>query len=222
MKRLLLLVPLALVGAVACVPSNTPPGDLIGNFTFDTTLPLTADGGLTPEDQAAFSDCIPTLSEVVPSNFTFDAVLSTDGGTGFFTYGGKSRDGVFDGQFLVGSLREERRFTACTCKGNGKVYVDETIRFAVLSSSQAAALQAAGVPCSANLLDGGVPLNPAAGIVPPSRNSSGYDAVWACGELVDVVEPDPPSDAGVCTCTGQDAGWTCAINYPVTGTRKGI
>jgi hypothetical protein len=161
---------------LSCTTSQKFPGsELIGTFIFTASL--------------SSNDC--QFSEVPDGGFTFSGTFSYNpGGAAYFTVGRTNRDAGFDGQYVVSEAVAPREFIACQC-GNGTL-VDETLRVALLSQSQK---DASDGGCPPNPLDGGVPL-PDGGIQPPQRRGSKFDAVLACGELVDVVIPSAPT----CQC----------------------
>ena len=180
-----------LLAGAACVGGEKFAGDeLLGAFHL-TANPV--------------SDNCP-FTEVPDGGFTFDGTFSryrNPGTQAFFTINTVVRDAGFDGQILTSELSATRQFQACNCTATT---VDETLRVALLSSSQDNALNHA---CPTNPLDGGVPgARPDAGIMLPSSMPAGFDAVRACGELLDVVVVPP--DAG-CTCSG------CQLQYQVQG-----
>lgn len=144
--------------------------------------------------------------------FGFKGTLSYDPGssTAYFTVHDPTgtevtRPAQLDGGILISEGTAPRSFTECNCAQN--VTVDETLTVALLSGSQAAALDGGCPPSS---LDGGVPApNADAGITGPGMTASGFDAPLVCGTQVDQVQP-----GSGCTC---DA---CALRYAVTGSRE--
>lgn len=200
---------LAIVAAVTVIsgcplPDNGPGDEVIGNFGFDVVdAPLpAADSG----EVEALPRC--ALAEAPDGGFEFSARVShfRDGGQAFVTVGGVDRTAEFDGQVVVAAYTASRRFEACGCSAT---VLEESMRFAILSSSQNAA---AGNECPNHPLDGGVPAPvPDGGVLPPGPTESGFDAVRACGELVDVLRPDP---AAGCHC---DA---CLWRYEIRGVRR--
>lgn len=187
----------ALLALVGCQSNPGIPGQSIGLFSFVAT--------------PVFSDC--SLLTAVPSvddgGFTFQGTFSRDPNSSQanFLYGNVQRDGGFDGQILTSEAMAPRHFMECVCD---PVLVDETLRVALLSSSQD---DAVGHRCPSNPLDGGVPsANPDGGVSPPCPAQDACDAVRACGELVDVVVI---ADAG-CQCPG------CSVRFQVEGQRTAL
>src|SRR5262249_444463 len=193
MRSAVILVPAAI--CLACSGSQRPPGDeVMGTFNFTAT--------------PVFLSC--TLTEVPSDGFTFEATFSRNKSPGteaFITSFGSSRAATFDGQFVASELVAPRTFTnrMVSC---GSINVDRTNLGALLSASQAALLTST-CPSTDVLFDGGIP-GPDAGAALPSSQSSGFDAVHACGTLDDVTLPD----------AGNLCGGQCVLSYTVDGKRK--
>ena len=176
---------------VACPGSSKYPGDeVMGTFSFTAEI--------------VSNDC--NFAEVPDSGFGFQGTFSRDrdAGTAYFTVNGISRSAIFDGQYVTSEATAPRQFGACNCTST---ILDETLKVALLSTSQVASLPDPG-QCPANPLDGGVPI-PDGGILPPASTGRDFDALRACGELTDVVVPD----AG-CSCS------TCRFVSRVQGIRQ--
>jgi hypothetical protein len=193
-----LWIPGSLCGLVglwfACQSASKIPGEEIGTFSF-TATPVS----------------IGCLFQAVPdSGFTFEATLSheVDSSKAYLRVGNVERAAGFDGQIFVSEHTAPRTFQECNCRGGSTTVIDETLRVAVLSRSQDEALKAA---CPDNVLDGGIPApSPDSGILPPGPRGGSFDAVAACGDLLDVVVvPD-----GGCDCSG------CSMLFSVRGQRK--
>lgn len=140
--------------------------------------------------------------------FEFTARVSRnfDAGQAYVVIGGVTRDATFDGQVVQAGFTAARRFTECDCVDTD---VEETLTMALLSTSQNAALQNT---CPGNPLDGGVPQpSPDGGVLRPDTTPRGFDAIRACGELVDIVRPREGSN---CQCTA------CWMRYQVRGVRR--
>lgn len=182
----------ALVALYACANSPQIIGVLIGNFTF-TATPVS-------------NDC-PFIS-VPDGGFTFDAILSHDPSStkAGMLVANVERDAGFDGQYFVSLQSASRQFSDCGPNCD-KTRIDETIRIALLSRTQDEALSH---NCPPNPLDGGVPA-PDGGVVLPGPIPGGFDAVRACGEMVDAVVPD----GGACTCAA------CTMVFQLEGVPKG-
>lgn len=176
----------------------------MGTFDFTAQVVKRSDGGLDP----AYQDCLArNITEVPTEDFTFQATFSRDPDTRetWINIGGISRKAIFDGQYVDTLFGASRQFQAFD--GGGQLA--ETLHVALLSRSQSLAL---GGGCPADALDGGVPGADAdGGVTLPGSIPGGFDALRACGVLVDVVEPPPD-------CRGCSAG--CTLRYPVTGVRK--
>ncbi len=176
----------------ACPGSQKFPGDeLIGTFAFTTEI--------------VSNDC--PFAEVPDSGFAFQGTFSRDrdAGTAYLTVNGVSRSATFDGQYVTSEATAPRQFGACLCLST---ILDETLKVALLSASQVAALPNSE-QCPTNPLDGGVP-TPDGGILPPGSTGRVFDALRACGELTDVVVPP---DAG-CSCT------SCSFISRLQGIRQ--
>jgi hypothetical protein len=186
----------------ACVGVSYPGSEIIGTFDFTAFVP-------PPDTPAPPGTC--TFSEMPTQDFTFTGTFSRnpDGGT-FFTLGDKNRSATFDGQIIASSESAPRQFDECGCSGGTNV--DETLTVALLSRSQTDALPDPS-RCPGNPLDGGVP--PVGGsITGPGSTGSSFDAVLACGILIDnvVVSASCPPSPGVCT--------DCGVSYSVQGVRR--
>jgi len=180
-----------LLPALACV-DTTQPGELIGTFSL-IALP----------EGPGFTDC--QLSGLADAGFTFSATLRwepTDGGA-WMVVGPATRNATWDGVTFTSFASGTQQFADCQC---AQVQVDETITLALLSRSQA---DAVGPGCPPSALDGGVPPPDAdAGITAPGPTADRFDAVRACGELVDVLKP-----AATCACAA------CTVRYRLQGER---
>jgi hypothetical protein len=87
------------------------------------------------------------------------------------------------------------------------VLLRERLTVALLSQSQSSFLEGR---CPPQPLDGGVPVPEGdAGVLAPDSTESGFDAVRACGVLVNTLLP-----AEGCLCPG------CSITYEVSGVRR--
>lgn len=196
-------LPLLLLLLASCTVPDTGPGDeVMGSFAIVAEeLPPPAN----PADEP-FPRC--TLKEVpADGGFEFTARLSRnrDGGEAFLVIGGVPRDATFDGQVVTSGYRAPRRYEECACVDTE---LQETLTVALLSTSQNAAV---GNACPPNPLDGGVPEPlPDGGILRPDTTPRGFDAVRACGELVDVVQPSGTD----CQCA------PCWMRYQVRGVRR--
>lgn len=186
-----------------CEQTPSIPGDeRIGTFELTAQVMKLADGGLDP----AQGDCVtrdPPITELPTADFTFEAILSRDtsDNAAWLTIGNVSRKATFDGQYVDSTFGAKRTFKNC-CADKGQL--TEHFRVAILSRSQTEAL---GWTCPSDALDGGVP-GPDAGVTLPGNNGVSFDALRACGVLVDVVGP------GECGCD------TCSMSYPISGVRK--
>jgi hypothetical protein len=187
----------AALAGFACLPEPKYPGnEVMGTFDFTAT---------------ALSDDCAGLSDIPDGGFTFSGTFSrqTDNSQAWFTLGGISREASFDGQVVRSERTAPRRFPECLC--GDKVNMVETLVVALSSKSQDALL---GGGCPDAALDGGLPApNGDLGVFAPGTTPQGFDAVRACGELTDVIAPDPAA-APACQCA------SCTLRYTVRGDRK--
>ncbi len=196
LRRLAPLSLPALFAVFACFSDPVFPGDqLVGTFRFDATLDRQRTTcQLTNPDLAPLAD---------GGVFRFEGTFSRnmDGGAGFLTVQGFTRDAGYEGQRVVSLHRASAQLQSCGsgCQGSA---VEETLDVILLSNSQDVLI---GRRCS-GLVDGGVP----DGGEPPGPTPNGYDAQRACGALIDDLIPG----TGNCTCTAP-----CRAVYTVEGTR---
>ncbi len=176
----------------------------VRGFLFDPG-PLEADGGRSPVPECQ-------RVEVSADDFSFNATLTRESTSAraFVTLNGYSREGTFDGQVLTSQAEANRVFAACS---KCSTRVVETITVAVISRSQNEAVRG---QCPEDALDGGVPVDPDAGIERPGQNEQGYDAVRLCGELTTEVVALGLVDGGACEpeCGG------CTVRYQLRGDRR--
>ncbi len=193
MKRLASALALA---AVSCLPEPKYPGnEVMGTFALDGKLS---------------DDGCPALEELPRGGLSFNATYSRekDASRTWLTLGGVSSEASFDGQVVASTRTAERRFSECGCGGD--VTVVETLTLALLSSSQSQALEGA---CPGDAVDGGVPAPDAdAGLFGPASGPKGFDAVRACGRLVDEVLA-APEGSPACACSA------CLVRYTLSGGR---
>ncbi len=169
---------LALVLAVVttgCPQEAVSSAETLGKFAFSAT-PLS-------------SDC--ALFDGPDGGFTFTATLTVDPAQGpWLVLNGVGRAAQFDGQRFESRQSAPRHFGECTCAE--PMEVDETFRAVLLSASQSART---GGTCPAHPLDGGVPApDPDGGITGPGPTERGFDALRACGELIERYQA--PADCG--------------------------
>ena len=218
---------------LGCDPPHPFPGDqMMGTYDFLARRPLLADAGLdlAPvggmqicpfEPETGFEAALREIEFVgtftsCSGNAGTASCSAANAGQVFFTATKADRLAGFDGQYAwLEPLTEPREFSACVVDGGTCVTtVTETMRVALYSLSQT---YASGLPfrCPPNPLDGGVPA-PDGGVVAPAWTPEGFDAVFACGELVDVVRADP-----TCKCV-HDGGiptGECVLYYGISGER---
>lgn len=200
-------------GGVACQTDPEFRGESMGRFQFQA---------------GEFQRSCPFQEIPSDGGFAFEGQLSREPGatgldqTAYFTLNGISREGTFNGQVFEGTAIAPRRFELVNC--TSEFQVEETLRIAVLSESQSRAL---GDRCPEDTLSllqpGGVPLDPDAGIVAPSAPAQQeFDAIRACGVLVEVISPQGGCDAIDGGGQGEtpDAGASCLLIYRVEGVRK--
>jgi len=180
----------------------------MGTYELTAEVVKLRDGGLDPD----YQDCLaknPGMAELPSESFPFQFVLTRNPDTNevFLTLGGVTRTATFDGQFVESTFVARREFATCCVddEGQNEGQLEERIRVALLSRSQSVAL---GGRCPRDALDGGVP-GPDAGVTPPGSTGTGFDALRACGELIDIVRP---GDCGKCS--------VCTLRYPITGVRR--
>lgn len=198
LKRLALafLPAAAAVVAAACFSDPVFPGNqLLGTFSFEARL----DHARTTCDAS-----VPDFAQLDDAGvFRFEGTFSrdADGGTGWLTVQGFSRDAGYDGQTVSSTLRATAPRATCGT-GCEDSQIEETLRVMLFSDSQARTLNR---DCRRH--DGGVP----EGTVPgPTEN--GYDVSLACGSLTDEFLP------GTRNCNCQPA--TCKTVYTVQGERR--
>jgi hypothetical protein len=221
----------ALAQLLGCDPVHPLPADqMMGKYDFTARRPLLADAGLDltpigslpicplePETgfEAAFRELL-FIGTFTSCSGRVDTPYCSAANTGqvYFTATSSDRPAGFDGQYAwLEPLSEPREFSACIVDGGSCLTtVTETMRVALYSLSQT---YASGLPfrCPPNALDGGVPA-PDGGVVAPAFTPQGFDAVFACGDLIDVVHASPG-----CACVRDKMIPTgeCAIYYRVTG-----
>ncbi len=200
MKRILVcaVAVTAVLAAGSCGGGEKLPGDEnLGTWAF-TAVPEAISCALADVPDAGFQ-------------FSGTYTRNRDGGQVFLTLNGVSRNANFDGQVVSSELTAARSFAECMpCTTE----VQETLRVSILSRSQS---EAAGNICPERPLDGGTPApNDAGTITAPGPTNNGFDAVRACGELVDQVIAKPP--AGGAACNPKCGG--CSLRYRITGERK--
>lgn len=154
------------------------------------------------------------VGEVTDTGFTFDLVLTRDSKTdaAWVTLAGHSREGTFDGQYLVNEASATRTFPSCS---ECDTLMFERIEVAVLSSSQSSAL---GSACPDTVLeDGGVPAPNDAGITGPGQTALGFDAARLCGFLTTRLQSTGThADGGDCAVDCSD----CEVKYKLRGDRR--
>ncbi|MBI3182427.1 MAG: hypothetical protein HYZ28_09810 [Myxococcales bacterium] len=195
-----LLLP-ALLGAVA---AGCPSGQSTAGLELMGTFALTA--------EPLVFDC--PLSEVSEAGFQLTVTFSRDAGESRVAYqhGGLVSEATFDGQVVEAARLAVRRLPSCNC--GEQTQLRETLRVALLSQSQDRELSGR---CPERPLDGGVP-SPDGGVFRPASAAGGFDAVRACGELLDEVVPEhssPSPDAGC-----EEACFSCRLLYRVEGMRR--
>lgn len=184
MTRLLapLLLAFGFVLVTGCPSEPSYPGELLGTLSFNATL--------------TGSNC--NAIDVPDAGTRFQATLSREssGDRAWVTVGTFSRDAGFTGQHLSSFYSANVRFETCgdACAGPE---LRESLEVTLLSQSQ---LDALGGACPAPLADGGVPLD---GGTPPELAPGRFQAVRACGQLVDVVVPGDGCTCSACTAVYQ-------------------
>lgn len=192
------------VGAAAC---NTDPpffGEAIGQFRYSTTL---LEQGCVA---GSVDSGIVAITEITDGGFSFQGILSYSPGTetAWFTRDRISREGTFNGQVFVSTEEALRRFQVPHCEP--EFIVEETLRIALLSESQSRALGGKCPEDAASLLEPGtVPVDPDAGIFPPSAQPEGFDALLTCGLLIEEIRPEAE-------CARRPV---CTVTYRVEGVR---
>lgn len=205
LSRLLLPSVLGVV-LVGCPVDPTLPGsEVMGTFAFVASAPV-----------ADASDCALLSPEEGGSSqpLEFRAVLSREGEgltEAWYTLREQSHPASFDGQVLSVVNRTTRRFPSCVPNGDpalaacAEVEVEEALTFALLSRSQNDAVN--GV-CPPGAPSAGVPVPDGTTISGPGTTPTGFDAVRACGVLVDRMLPKE----GCCT--------PCSVSYRLEGVRR--
>lgn len=183
----------------ACLTQKTVPGDPIGKFEFVGSIPLEG-------DELGAGSC--ALSDVPDASFAFTATFSRDpvSGQAYAEVNGVLRpDTTLEGQLLVSTAVAPRTFAGCACDG---VTVRETLTVALLTPEQN---RLAGDTCPDHPFDGGLAPDDA-GIYPSAATGSAYNAIRACGVLIDEVIP-PDGGCG-------DGCLPCELHYRVNGGRR--
>lgn len=178
-----------------CLSEQGFPGDeVMGTFDFSADPLLPFDCGLQDLPEQAVS---------------FSATFSRDAGQReiAYTLGGVSSGALFDGQVVEAARSAVRRFPPCEC--GDRTTLKETLRVALLSKSQDSELLG---KCPVHPLDGGVPAADG-GVMLPESTPRGFDAVRACGELVNEILEEPGAGCSP-ACSG------CTLRYRVTGVRR--
>jgi hypothetical protein len=186
---------LLVAGVSSCQTDSRPPGDeVLGTYDFLTE---------GPTGTCAFPE-IP-----LDAGLAFEVTLSRDssGSPVWLTLGNVAREVGFDGGRVTSVFQARRLFSGCTCTPN----LEETLDVVLLSRTQNEALAGA---CPVDPFDGGVPApqpDVDGGIRGPGPGTQGYDAVRACGLLIDeLLLPEG------CTC---DAG-PCRLVYRTVGVKR--
>jgi hypothetical protein len=182
----------------ACPTPVEEPGEPIARFAFEATVGET---GLWHCTDSGYP-----VTSLPASQFAFTAHFrgAGDGGIHWMVVGSFARDAGFDGQFVSSAHAAPRRFEQCGQEEGDNAIVEELLHVALLSRSQVD-----GGDCPLNPLTGGVPApTPDGSIVAPGMTPSGFDALKACGVLVDTIVPNNP---GACP--------SCTTVYQLNGTR---
>ena len=175
----------------ACLTQKAVPGDPIGKFAFEASIPTGGTGDFGP------GSC--DLSEAPDAGFEFSATFSRDpqSGQAYAEVGGVLReDTTLVGQLLITRASAPRSFASCKCDG---VRVVETLKVLLLTPAQNLLAQDT---CPEHPFDGGVVTD---------EGASPANAIRACGVLIDEVVP--PGDAG-CECA------PCELHYRLNGGRR--
>ena len=188
------------------LPTETqvPGSEVMGTFAFSSAT------GVPSEPSCVL---LSDLGGNVAPELHFQAVLSREQETGeaWYTLRGTSHEAGFDGQVVRVVSRAERQFAACIPADQpertdcAKVFVEETLEVALLSRSQNDALAGR---CPAEAPWDGIPPPDGAEIHGPGTTPTGFDAVRACGVLVDRLVPEE----GCCA--------PCSVAYRVEGVRR--
>jgi len=191
---------LVLAGCVE--PPTASTGEVLGNFE------------LTAEPVSSSCTYAEATSDTLA--FTIRVARALDGGEVTVTLNGIERPATFDGQVLRTTYVAPRTFADCSCSAEQRdagcacsgVTLEERLEVALVSLEQDEVL---GRGCPDAPLDGGVPTVRSDGgaLALPVTTPRGFDAVRACGELWDDIQPG----AG-CFCTA------CSMRYAVRGVRR--
>lgn len=186
----------ALAASPACAPNTSGPGrEKLGTYGFQAT-PVARECALADGPGDAFS---------------FDATLTRDPDTNdaYMTLGQFSRDAGWDGQTMESTIAAPRAFggECASCP----MALEETIRVGLLSESQNTAAQN-------RCPDGPLPaVDEDAGIRAPASDKFGFDAVRACGVLIDSTRVTGLLPGGG-ACPGSCS--QCSVQYRLIGVRK--
>lgn len=186
-----------------CVEVPATPGEeVLGNFELAA--------------EPVSSTCAYDEASGSPLAFTIRVARALDGGEVSVTLNGIERPATFDGQVLRTSYRVPRSFADCSCSAEQRdagcacsgVTLEEQLEVALVSLEQDDVL---GRTCPASPLDGGVPTVGVDGgaLALPVTTPRGFDAVRACGELWDDIQPGQG-----CFCAA------CSMRYAVRGVRR--
>ena len=192
-----------LVLLAGCVDTAaTASEEVLGNFE------LTA--------EPVSSSCAYDEASAAPLAFTVRVSRALDGGEVTVSLHGIERPATFDGQVLRTTYRAPRTFSDCSCTAEQRdagcacsgVTLEERLEVALVSLEQDEVL---GRACPDLPLDGGVPTVGADGgaLSLPATTPRGFDAVRACGELWDDIQPGEG-----CFCAA------CSMRYAVRGVRR--
>ena len=186
----------------ACTRASPAPGEPLGTFHFQAAA-LTIGN----------TEC--QFREVPDGGFEFTGSFSAvDGGpTAYFTANDKTRVGTFDGQrfesVYPGPTDDpvSRTFEVDAGCGN-RFLVQETLRAVFLTAAQLVPSSSRCQQDPEAFYDAGGTVDPDAGIFRPTLGPEGYDAVGACGVLIEYIQPANPCDFPACT-----------LVYRIDGTR---
>lgn len=199
---------IALAAAVAlagCAVEPLLPGsEVMGTFEFVASQPVENPAGCALLSPSEGGTRLP---------LEFRVLLSRELGTedAWYTLRDQSHPATFDGQVLRVLSRAPRRFPSCVPNGDpdlavcAEVEVEESVTFALLSKSQNDVL---GGACPAGAPDSGIPVPNGADVSGPGTTPTGFDAVRACGVLVDQLVPKE----GCCA--------PCSVSYRLEGVRR--
>lgn len=176
---------------LAACPEQACPSPSRQIVTFSLTARATV-GSLEACRDAGYTE-IPDPD----AGFTFSTVFcgDEDGTIHSMAIQDFVREASFDGTVLTSPFSAPRSFELC-----GDAGVDEELFVLPVSLTQSQTLGLENCPDDP-LRPGAIPVDPDGGIYPPGWIDEHFEAVRACGRLIDTIHPAGDKDCPVCTMT---------------------